>query len=577
LSLIAIVLGANMNRRVVLPLLGFIALMSCRTQFVFADDPKTTSAQMADQAFALLHQLSKGNGSSSLLYASVATFAGDAATLQSSLTHGDGSSSDAALLSLQTDRDAIKAQLRQHPDAEVAAQWNMIERRLDALASQIGNRTGNHEPKSSAVGTSKPRDSGRALSASPPGSITTSATHPETVAPSTPVTDRPEIVIASRERVGETVRVRGYLEGSALKSACIYDESRCVRSFKVNDVVGRQKVQFDLSVVHPSPTTILRVVDADERIAEAPLADSAGLPPSSTTAPENTPGTEPLDTAPVASAPSHDSATAEIPSRGPIRPSPSKRHTLGSNLGDVEINVSQVIQTVNLPRTYRITGQIVGRGITRAGIYLNGRLVQPIPIISSAKVTNFDEHVVASDGTPTIRAYTVGNQFTERSIDVSDAEDAAEIADESDTELVANSPSARSGIAVQITAIRPIASNLYVVSGIISGNEIASAGLYQNGVLAQPISLTGGIAGALTTLTPDSSRSINFNARLNPLAGPASVRAFSANGTYSEQPIIIADVTPYRSPSYIPGNPYGASPYGTNPFRNPLRSSRPLW
>src|SRR5438552_3825205 len=110
-----------MNRRVVLPLLGFIALMACRTQIVFADDPKTTSAQMADQAFALLHQLSKGNRSSSPLYASVATFAGDAAALQSSLAHGDASSSDAALLTLQTDRDAIKAQLQQHGDAEVAA------------------------------------------------------------------------------------------------------------------------------------------------------------------------------------------------------------------------------------------------------------------------------------------------------------------------------------------------------------------------------------------------------------------------------------------------------------------------
>jgi hypothetical protein len=272
-----------------------------------------------------------------------------------------------------------------------------------------------------------------------------------------------------------------------------------------------------------------------------------------------------------------------------MAPSPSKRHTLGANLGNVQINIQHVIQTVNLPPTYRIIGQLVGRGITRAGIYLNGRLVQRIPIISSARVTNFNERIVASDGAPTIRAYTVGNQFTEQPIDVFDAEDAADFADEN-TELATNppiqplQPMMAPGIADEITVTQPLAGNLYLIGGVISGRNITSAGLYQNGALAQPIGLSTGIAGALSNLMPGSSPSINFNVRFNPYAGPASIRAFNARGAYTEQPITIAGINPYRSPSFATGNPYGltrnpygASGYGANPYRNPLRPSAPLW
>jgi len=352
----------------------------------------------------------------------------------------------------------------------------------------------------------------------------------------------------------------------------------------VDPVPGRQRVGFDLQLENPSPAAVLRVTDADDKVAEAAVIDPNLKPPPLPPASETSAGMAPMVAFPDEGAaprnPGDKAAIAEIPSHGPLMPSPSKRHTLGSKLGDVQINILGVTRTGNLPPAYEIAGQITGRGITRAGIYLDGRLLQPIPITDSANSTSFDRRIVAESGSATIRAYGVGSQFIEQSVDLFDAEDASELSDYRAGPWVAAAPMPGAGIAIQITGISPVAGTLYAVSGMISGPDIVSAGLYQNGVLAQTIRVAGGLAGTLSALIPGSSRSISFNARFNPYAGPATVRAFNSTGAYTEQPVVVAGISPPGAP--WPNSRYrgaGNIPFGggSSSYRNSLGSTHPLW
>jgi hypothetical protein len=478
------------------------------------------------------------------------------------------------LAALQSDRIAVDEALKQHPNALPHDEWDALKRQVDALAQQI--------PPCSKDSACAPAEATKS-----PSAVASAASN---------AGDSPRIVISSRERSEQGVRLRGYFEGAGLKSAGIYDGSERVKAFKVDDVLGSQRVEFDLRLENPSPAIVLRVTDRNGRIAEAPAIDA------------DQPDSSPLGSATAAEAPGMtgstegsrlipdsggDEDTAEIPSHGPVLPSPSKRHTLGSRLADVQINILGVTQTRNLPPAYEVIGQIAGRGITHAGVYLDGGLVRPIPIINGASYTSFDQQVVVQSGSVTIRAYGIGSQFVEQSVDLFDAQDASELADTEDGALVSTSPIVTtppivattpmlaSGIAVQITGVRPVAGNLYAVSGIISGPNIASAGLYQNGVLAQNIGLGNGLAGALGALIPGSSRSINFNARFNPYAGPATIRAFDMSGAYTEQPIVVAGLSPGGIP--WPGSPYtGTRNFpgvgsALNPYMSSPGATRPLW
>jgi hypothetical protein len=378
----------------------------CRLPEVVAEDLKSASSQFAEQSFALLDRLSKqGGNNSNPALGPVANFAGDADGLRQSLARSDLRSARYHVALLQTDASAVDQALKQHPNSALAAQWRVLREQAEQLAHEI-------PPCVSPSACSSPP-------ATPTESGSVSVTNADGYAP--------RIVITSRESVGGFLRLKGYVDGRALKSAGIYQGSSQLKALKVVDTPGRQRVEFDLRFEEPSPATILRVADADGRTTQAPIADPS-LPPSPLpSAPEISPDSE----APIASSGEpqpnlgQDASTAEIPSHGPVIPSPSKRHTLGSKLGDVQINIQTVRRTGNLPPTYEIIGQIAGRGITRAGIYLNGRLLQSIPITSSARFTSFDQRVVARGGSTTIRAYSVGNQSIEQPVDLSEAGDAA--------------------------------------------------------------------------------------------------------------------------------------------------------
>jgi hypothetical protein len=579
-----------------------------------AGDPKALAAQLSDRAFALLDSLNKqsNGGSTNPLLPQMAIFAGDAQTLSSALAKGDIAAASDAIGTLQSDRANTDAAIGAHPGALDAAQWNGLKQQLDEIARQI-QPTG-----------VKPVASSASIPAAPPVSAAVSpppaaAPPPAVSAGSSPGPDKsgPKVVIESRTRegAGNVVRIKGYFEGYALKSSGLYENGRLLRSFKVNDVPGDQRVSFDLGLGDPSPDTLVRVTDANGHFAEAPVLDLTASAPGSSLPPVSG---ETAPPGPLASAGPSDEAgvevfrhsgddgatapggsggdganTKEIPTHGPPVPSPSKRHTLGGRLGSVQINVMGLTQLETMPPTYDVVGQISGGGVTRAGIYVDGRLIKEIPIEDGGSFTSFDQRFAMNGAAATIRAYGVGDQFVESSLDLSSGTGVA---------LSPGEPMAPQGPAIQITGVRPFASNMYVVTGVISGRNLSSAGLYQNGMLTQNISVGGLLGGILGALTPGTYRNTTFTVQFNPSLGPATVRAFDSSGAYTEQPIMAGGVSPFGSNPYAGANPYGmpmnpygmsanpyygmppTSPYSTYPYANPYGarpapppSSRPLW
>lgn len=552
---------------------------------------------MSDGSFALLDSLNKqsNGGNTNPLLPQIATFAGDAQTLSTALGKGDLGAANSTIGILQSDSANVDAAIAAHPGAVDAAQWKNLKQELEALTHQIQLAGG---AKPVAASTSNP-SAPPALSSSPPPAAAAAAAPPLSAPlPATassggpaPATDSaaPKIVIDSRTRQGvNVVRLKGYYQGTALQSSGIYENGQQLKAFKVADVPGEQRVNFDIGLEAPSPDTIIRVTDAKGRFAEAPVLDltagsAAGWAPSATAAgpppgplasggPSDESGVEVFrnsnpdgdDAAPGDSS-SGGANTAEIPSHGKPRKSPSKRHTLGGRLGNVQINILGVTQLQSMPPTYDVVGQISGKGITHAGIYVDGRLVKQIPIEDGSDFTSFDQQFPMNGGQPTIRAYGVGDQFVENSIDLSSGGGIAALSPEMG--MGSGMAMAPQGLAIQITGVRPFANNVYVVTGVISGRDLSSAGLYQNGMLVQNIGVGGGILGGiLGSFTSTGYRNTNFTVQYNANRGPATVRAFDRSGAYTEQPVMAGGISPFGTSPYAGMNSYGMSPYATNPY-----------
>jgi hypothetical protein len=87
----------------------------------------------------------------------------------------------------------------------------------------------------------------------------------------------------------------------------------------------------------------------------------------------------------------------------------------------VQINLLSINQVGTIPRKYEVAGQIVGPGVRRAGVYVDGRLARAIPISRGAGATSFDTTFQMLGGEATVRAYGVGGNFVETSIDLGSA------------------------------------------------------------------------------------------------------------------------------------------------------------
>ncbi len=379
----------------------------------FAQSPQAQALELSDHAFAMLNAINAASSKAGPILAPAASLAGDAQTLSTALDAHDNAAASSAMAAVISDRDKIEIAAKiaggQYPE-----QWDTIRERIAALEKQVpASRTARTTARGDAAGTVP----ASYASVAPPAGER--------------MPDAPKIEIASRVFLGETVRVKGFLEGTDLKSAGIFDGDTKSRDIDVASVPGEQRLNFDFSIQQPSTTQSIRVTDSYGRQAQALIApDPAGVgamrgseelievDPGASPSPSDA---GPLAESPLASAgPSRGDNTAEIPREGDEL-SPSQRHIdANSSLGpltNVEINVIDAEESMSAPGNVQVVGQIAGPGVRHAGIYVNGRLSRPIAI-SPTGYSAFDVTFPMPAGSDArVRAYGNGNDFVEASID----------------------------------------------------------------------------------------------------------------------------------------------------------------
>jgi hypothetical protein len=246
-----------------------------------------------------------------------------------------------------------------------------------------------------------------------------------TVIRSAHAADAPKVVITAFTPEGGTFHVIGFLEGNDLASAGIFDRGEKLKDIAVAGTPGSQRVNFDFAIEAPSPTMKIEVTDGVGRSASAPILPANAASPAGAAAnpaPASTAAGE--DTASVPSSPPEGSGNAiEIPRYGGSaalsrQPNPRFPGGVGNPMTNVEIGVMSVLPVLSKPGSYEVTGQIVGAGVRRAGIFLSGRPVRPIPV-AAGTLTPFDVIFPLTGGrNVTIRAYGAGNQYIELPINV---------------------------------------------------------------------------------------------------------------------------------------------------------------
>ena len=237
--------------------------------------------------------------------------------------------------------------------------------------------------------------------------------------------DGPKVVITALTPDGGTVHVIGFLEGNDLKSAGIFDRGEKLKDIAVAGTPGSQRVNFDFAIEAPSPTMMIQVTDGVGRSASAPVLTTTTPPPAGEAA-NPAPGSAAAgeDTASVPASSAEGSGNAvEIPRYGGSaalshQPNPRFPGGVGNPMTNVEIGVMSVLPVVSKPGSYEVTGQIVGAGVRRAGIFVGGRAVRPIPV-AAGTFTPFDVIFALNGGhNATIRAYGAGNEYIELPINV---------------------------------------------------------------------------------------------------------------------------------------------------------------
>jgi hypothetical protein len=372
-----------------------------------AQDAQAQALALSDRAFAMLNAINASSSKPGPILVPAASLAGDAQTLSSALGAHDNASASGAMASILSDRDRIEAAAK-IAGGQYPAQWTDIREKIAALEKQV--------PASKGPVASSEVPVSHASVAPPAGEAMPAA---------------PKIEIASRVFQGGTVRVKGFFEGTDLKSAGIFDGDTKSRDIDVAGTPGDQRVNFDFSIEQPSPTQSIRVADAYGREAQALVTpDPAAIGPmkGSEEMIEVDPGASasageagPLAESPLASAgPSSGHNTAEIPSSGDAA-SPSRRHIDAANGSlaplNVQINIIDTEESMSTPGMVEAVGQIIGPGVRHAGVYVNGNLVSPIAI-SPTGYSAFDVTFRMAPGADArIRAYGNGSNFVEASVD----------------------------------------------------------------------------------------------------------------------------------------------------------------
>jgi hypothetical protein len=372
-----------------------------------AESAQAEAMQLSDAAFALLNSVDSNSTLAGPLLAPVASLASDAQSLATALCHGDKTAAAHAMAAVIADRGAIDATAAKGSRSLDLTRWAAIKGEIASLESAI-------HPVAGPVGP-----------APPPAAVSASAAASE-LPPAAPAA--PRVMITSRVFTNGTVRVKGFLDGTDLKSAGIYAGSQQLRKIDVAGTPGSQRVNFDFGLDDPSPSEIIQVTDNLGRTAEALVAPHASVVARSSdghekmielggaTTEESVASAGPLTDA----VPPSGNNTAEIPRAeeggDPLRRLPGGA---GGALTGVQINIIGVMPVMSQPGSLEVIGQISGAGVHRAGIYVDGRLVKAIPI-SAGAYSAFDVTFPMMGKAATIRAYGVGSNFAEASVDTSD-------------------------------------------------------------------------------------------------------------------------------------------------------------
>ncbi|MGD0120079.1 MAG: hypothetical protein ABSD30_18580, partial [Candidatus Binatus sp.] len=383
-----------------------LALAVCVTgpRACFAQDAESQASDLSDRAFAMLNALNASSSKAGPILAPAASLAGDAQTLSTALGAHDNAGASGAMISILSDRDKIDAAAK-IAAGDCPAEWISVRQKIGALEKEV--------PITKGSGTI-------ARSDAPSGPDSHASVAPPT-GESMPAA--PKVEIESRVFQSGSARVKGFLEGTDLKSAGIFDGDTKTRDINVAGVPGEQRINFDLSVDQPSSSQTIRVTDVYGREAQALVEpDPAGVgamkgseemievDPGATASPGEA---APVADNPIASAgPEEDNNTAEIP-REDDALSPSRRHIdANTSLGpltNVQINVIDAEEVMSAPGNVEVVGQIAGPGVRRAGVYVNGRLVKLIAV-SPGGYSAFDVTFPMPAGSDArIRAYGNGN------------------------------------------------------------------------------------------------------------------------------------------------------------------------
>jgi hypothetical protein len=397
------------RRRPLSIVVGFVlAVTMFAVSLARADDFHLDAQHLSDAAFAILNSLTSDStkAGASDVTGAMASFAGDAQTLSSALSSGDREGAGAAMTALIADRSAVDDAIAKNPNTIDTSKWAELKNELASIQSRVPTETA-------------------AMPKAAPGGVPSDVVRPPAseAAATVPDGSAPQVEITSRVSDDEGLHIKGYLQGSNLQSAGIYDGDTMVQKIDLAPTPDAQRVLLDFKVEQVTSSETIRVSDASGREAEVhiasdstPVVESGGHEKMI----ELGGGSAVADAPPIdmasrepAGAPNN---TAEIPSE-----SPSRRHIHGSDnlapLSDVQINILGVQKSLADANTYQVTGEIAGGSIKRAGIYIDGRLVKPIPV-SPGTDTSFNVSFTMFGSAASIRAYGVGSNYVESSIDL---------------------------------------------------------------------------------------------------------------------------------------------------------------
>src|SRR5205807_244050 len=153
-------------------------------------------------------------------------------TLSTALAKDDREGAGAAMTALIADRRAVDEALLKNQRAIDSSKWASLKADLASLQSRVPAATG-------SVARASVPDSHSDDVVRPPASEA-AATVPDGSAPRAEIT--------SRETDDSGLHIKGYLQGTNLKSAAIYDGDAMIQKIDLAPVPGAQRVLLDFKL-----------------------------------------------------------------------------------------------------------------------------------------------------------------------------------------------------------------------------------------------------------------------------------------------------------------------------------------